>query len=83
LIRRLAIWSLRQYFGGPARSWVLTSALVVGYRAIRAVTGRRPLVEVIEIKKGDHFTVDHLAVSHRRQIKTERAQRRARRAGRA
>jgi hypothetical protein len=76
MIQRLVVWLLRRYLGGPARSWVLTSAVVLGWRALRRVTGRRPVVERIRIAGGDHLTVDQLAISHKRQMRQLRAERR-------
>jgi hypothetical protein len=76
MILRLIVWSLRRYLGGPARSWVLTGAAALAWRTVRRVLGRRPTVERISIAKGDHVSVDQLTVSHRRQIRQFRAERR-------
>lgn len=84
MFRRLLIWGLRSYIGGPAKSWVFTSAALVLMRVVKSASGRRELVDLASIKPGDTVVIEHLPISHKRQIKEmkkeKRAQRRARRA---
>ncbi len=81
-MERLIVWLVRRRFGGPARSWLLTSALIFGWRGFRRMLRPRPLVEQIPIGRGTHLTVDHLPITHKRQIRQFRRERRAaRRAG--
>ncbi len=77
MIGRLVLWAVRKYFGGPAKSWVLTTALVMVVRLVRSVTGRRELVDLSSVKPGETMIVEHLPISHRRQIKDIKKEKRA------
>lgn len=76
-MERLIVLLVRRRYGGPARSWLIASALVFGWRGVRRVFRPRPLVEQIPIGRGTHLTVDHLPISHKRQIRQLRRARRA------
>ncbi len=77
MIGRLVLWALRRYFGGPAKSWVFTTAVVMVARMVRSVVGRRELVDLSSMKPGQTMIVEHLPISHRRQIKDIKKEKRA------
>ena len=79
MLQRLLVWAIRSYVRGPGRSWIYTSLALWLVRLVRRVVGRRPVVETISVGPGSNFTVDHLQVSHRTQLKDEKRARRARR----
>lgn len=80
-MQRLLMWYLGRRYGGVGRSWLLSSALILGWQAVRRVTRPKPVVEVIPIGTGHRVIIDQLSISHRRQIRQEKARRRARRKG--
>lgn len=83
MLRRLMVWGVRSYVGGPAKSWVFTSVALMGLRLIRKVTGRRELVELSSIKPGETIIIEHLDISHKQQMKQmKKAKRQSRRARR-
>ncbi|MEM9652542.1 MAG: hypothetical protein AAGA65_10620 [Actinomycetota bacterium] len=83
MFRRLLVWAVRSYIGGPARSWVFTSAALLAVRLVRSVTGRRELIDLSSVKPGDTLTIEHLPISHRRQIRDiRRSKRQERKAAR-
>ncbi len=83
-MERLITFVVRRYFGGPGRSWLLTGIAVLGYRRIRSVTGRRELVDIGKIPKGQRIVIEHLPQTHADQLKADRqARRRVRSAKRA
>ncbi len=86
MFRRLILWGLRSYIGGPAKSWVFTSAALLLMRVVRSASGRRELIDLASIKPGDTVVIEHLPISHKRQIKQfkkdKKAAKRARRAAR-
>lgn len=73
---RMALWALRRYVGGPANSWIFTSAAIFLYRLVRSNTGRRELIDLSATKPGDSILIEHLPISHRRQMKDMRRERR-------
>lgn len=81
MLRRVLIWGVRSYVGGPAKSWVFTSAALGLYRLVRSVRGRREIVDLSSIKPGQKIVIEHLPISHKKQIRefrrTGRAERRA------
>jgi hypothetical protein len=77
MLGRIALWGLSRYLGGPGRSWIVASMAVLGYRLIRSATGRRPVVEVVAVGRGDRILVEHLTITHQDQIRAGRAQQRA------
>lgn len=72
-MQRLLLWGLRRYIGGPARSWVFTSLAVLGMRAAKSVVGRRELIDVGDVKPGQKIVIESLPISHKKQIKTFKA----------
>lgn len=80
MIQRLALAALRRYIGGPARSWVFTSLAVLGMRAARSVLGRREVVDVTKVKRGQLVVIEHLDISHKAQMREMKAERKADRA---
>ncbi len=76
MFRRLVIWAMRSYVGGPAKSWVFTSAAVLALRLVRSVGGRRELIDLSSVKPGETMIVEHLPVSHKRQIKDMKKEKR-------
>ncbi|MCP3988694.1 MAG: hypothetical protein GY724_06460 [Actinomycetia bacterium] len=82
-MERLITFVVRRYFGGPGRSWLFTGLAVLGYRRIRATTGRRELIDVGKIPEGQKIVIEHLSETHAHQLKAEkRARREARSAKR-
>lgn len=84
MFRRLLTWGLRSYIGGPAKSWIFTSAAMLLMRLVRSNTGRRELVDLSSTKPGDTILIEHLPISHKKQIKSMKKEKReTRRASRA
>ena len=85
MLQRLLLWGVRAYIRGPARSWLYTSAALWALRFVRRATGRRPVVETLAVAPGQTVLIEHLEISHKRQIKElKRSRRLARRlAGRS
>lgn len=79
---RLILWAVRRYFGGPAKSWVLTTAILMVVRLVRSVVGRRELVDLSSVKPGETMLIEHLPISHRRQMKDLKKEKRATRRSR-
>ena len=77
LFRRLAQRVLSAYLGGTGRSWLITTAVAMLFRLVRANVGRRELIDVSDIKPGEMIIIEHLPVSHKDQLKQEKKDRRA------
>jgi hypothetical protein len=45
-------------------------------RLVRRATGRRPLIETLSVAPGQTVVIEHLEISHKRQIKDMRRSRR-------
>lgn len=78
MLRRLIIWGVRAYIRGPGRSWIYTTLALGGLRLVRRLTGRRPVVETLEVSPGHPITIEQLEISHRRQIADQRRDRKRR-----
>lgn len=79
--RRAGLWLVRRMLGGGGRAWMITWGGLLGLRMVRRVLGAQTRIERLELKPGQHLTLDQLTISHRRQIKqfkaADRASRRA------
>lgn len=75
-MERIIQWGVRRYLGGPGRSWLFTTLAVFGYRAVRSAMGRKELVDVGGIGKGQKIVIEHLSVTHGQQLKEEKDERR-------
>ena len=75
-MERFIAWSVRRFVAGPARSWVFTSIAVLGYRFVRSATGRKEIVDVGNVGKGQKIIIEQLPVTHREQLKEEKLARR-------
>lgn len=83
MFRRLILMAVRSYIGGPAKSWVFTTLALMAVRLIRRVGGRREIIELSPIKPGQTIVIEHLPISHKRQMKDfKQAKRQARRSRR-
>lgn len=82
MVRRAIFWAVRSYIGGPARSWVFTSAAMLLFRLVQRSTGRRELIDISPIKPGQTVLIEHLPISHKRQLKDFRREKRAARRSR-
>ncbi len=71
--RRFWLWLVRRMLGGGGRAWMITWGGLFGLRMIRRVMGAQPRIERLELKAGQHLTLDQLKISHRRQIKQFKA----------
>jgi Rad3-related DNA helicase len=69
MLKRLALMAVRSYVGGPAKSWVFTSGAMLAFRLVKSVTGRRELVDLSTVKPGQTLIIEHLPISHKRQMK--------------
>ncbi len=76
MLVRLVLWGLRRYIGGPAKSWVFTTAAMFLWRLVRTNTGRQELIDLSSTKPGDVLLIEHLPISHKRQIKDIRKEKR-------
>lgn len=82
--RRFGLWLVRRMLGGGGRAWMITWGGLLGLRLARRVVGAQPRIETLQLKPGQHLTLDQLSISHRRQIKQfKAADRAARKAARA
>ena len=75
--RRVGLWLVRRMLGGGGRAWMITWGGLLGLRLARRVVGAQPRIERLEMKPGQHLTLDQLAISHKRQIKQFKAADRA------
>jgi hypothetical protein len=83
MLQRILVWSVRAYVRGPARSWLYTTAALWTLRLVRRSIGRRPVVETLSIAPGQTVVIEHLEISHKRQMKEmKRSRRLARRLAR-
>lgn len=83
IIRTLLMWGVRSYVRGPAKSWLITSAAVLGLRFAQSAMNRVAMVEKTTIKPGDRFIIEHLEITHAEQItQHRRARRRAKKSRR-
>jgi hypothetical protein len=82
MLARVARLLVLRFAGSPARAALYLS----GFTALRRVLGAKPVVESVRVRPGERFVIEHLDVSHARQIKQlkheEKQARRARRAAR-
>ncbi|MGI9594939.1 MAG: hypothetical protein ACR2QK_02190 [Acidimicrobiales bacterium] len=76
MFRRFAFWAARSYFGGPAKSWLFTSAAMLAFRLAKSVGGRRELIDLSSIERGDTILIEHLPISHKRQMRDMKKERR-------
>lgn len=76
-MERLITFAVRRYLGGSGRSWLFAGLALMGYRGLRSVTGRRELIDVGKIDKGQKIVIEHLGETHASQIKAVRRERRA------
>lgn len=75
-MERLIQWVVRRYVGGPGRSWVYTTLAIFGFRAVRRTFGRKELIDVGPVGKGDKIIIEQLSVTHKQQLRAEKAARR-------
>ena len=77
---------VRSYIGGPARSWIFTSGAMLVFRLAKSVLGRRELIDISDVKPGQTLLIEHLPISHERQMKdikrSKREERKERKASR-
>lgn len=76
-MERLIQWGVRRYVGGPGRSWLFTTVAVLGYRAVRSTTGRREIIDIGSVGKGQKIVIEHLPVTHRQQLKDAKVAKRS------
>lgn len=76
MFQRILTWAIRSYVRGPGRSWVYTTLALGLLRFVRRVTGRRPVVETLSVGDGQTLSVEGLEISHRKQIRDQRRERR-------
>ncbi len=73
--------AIRSYVGGPARSWLYTSAALWLFRKVQSTVGRQELVDMSSLKPGETIVITNLDVSHKRQIRDLRRTAKAERKG--
>jgi hypothetical protein len=76
MLRRFVVLALSRYLGSTAKALALLSAYTMGRRMVGKVVGRQPRVERLAVNVGDHIVIDHLPISHKRQIRQFKAARR-------
>ena len=79
MLERIVLWAANRYVGGPARSWLYASAGIIVLRWMRTHLGRRRVVEMRPLRVGERIVIEQLPISHQRQIKELKAERRAER----
>lgn len=66
---RLFKYAIYKTVSGPGRSWMFTSAAMALFRFTRKQMGRRELIDVSKTEPGDKIVIEHLEISHKRQMK--------------
>jgi hypothetical protein len=69
MLRRLALSGAQRYFGGPGKSWVITSGILLFWRGVTSMTGRRETLDLSNTKPGDKIVIEHLPITHKTQIR--------------
>jgi len=69
---RAVLWSIRRYVKGPGRSWIYTMLATWGWRQVKKRTAKTALIDTQSLKPGTRLMIEHLPVSHRKQIKAEK-----------
>lgn len=77
MIERLIRWGVPRYLGGPARSWVFTSLALAGYRLARGRTGKRELIDIGSVGKGQKIVIEQVSQTHTQQLKAEKQAKKA------
>lgn len=72
MILKVALWGVRRYFKGPGGSWLYTWFAVLGWRAAKAVAGRREVVDAGPLSRGKKVIIEHLTESHGQQLREEK-----------
>lgn len=72
MIERLIRWGVPRYLGGPGRSWVFSSFAIMGYRLMRSRSGKRELIDIGSVGKGQKIVIEHVSDSHAKQLKAEK-----------
>jgi len=72
MLFKIALWGVRRYFKGPGGSWLYTWFAVLGWRAVKAVAGRREVVDVGPLSRGKKVIVEHLTETHGQQLREEK-----------
>ena len=76
-MERLIRYGVRRFIGGPGRSWVVTSLAVLAFRFVRSTVGRREVVDVGGVARGQKIVIEHLAITHGEQLREEKQLKRA------
>ena len=66
---RLFKYAIYKAVSGPGRSWMFTSAAMALLRFARNRTGRRAVSDKLATKPGDTIVIEHLEISHKKQMK--------------
>lgn len=72
MLRRLLTLGVRSYVGGPAKSWVFTSAAAMLFRLITKATSKKEIIDLSNTKPGDRIVIEHLDITHKQQIKGQK-----------
>lgn len=74
MLEKLLALAVRSYVKGPAKSWLYSSAAIVGLRAVRSATGRRPVVETVKLKPGKQYVIEQVSTTHKAQISSAKVE---------
>lgn len=69
MLQRIVTIAVSRYVGGPARSWIYSSALLGLYRFLKKKTGKQEIIDLSSSKPGDKFIIEHLPITHGEQMK--------------
>lgn len=77
MIQRFLIWAVSRYLGGEKSSSLVASGVTLLIKTVKSVTGRRELVDVGKVKPGQRIVIEHLHVTHKKQIRSMKAEQKA------
>lgn len=69
MLRRIMTMAVRGYVGGPAKSWVFTSAAMLLWRQVAKATQKNEIIDLSRTKPGDKIIIEHLDITHKQQMK--------------
>ncbi len=77
MFRKLLVLAVRGTVRGPAKSWLFTSGALMAMRAIQSKTAKTEVIDLSKTKPGDRILIEHLDITHKQQIKSIKAAKKA------
>ena len=69
MLRTLLTWGVRGTVGGPAKSWVFTSAAMLIWGLVTKQASKTQLVDLSNTRPGDRILIEHLDITRKQQMK--------------